>query len=473
MRTRGVGPRGVVGRAARSAVRVLWPTQKVLWTSVGVRYLITWLVLAYLGWQQQINLILLVAALAAGPVVASFVVSKAMLRRLRVTRRVPPYVFSGDPLHLDYTLENARRWGAALALFVEDEVAPADRAVSGSPDLAPRVFYARVPGRGKARVRWSGVGPKRGRYRFRALDVVTRSPFGLLERRVTVPSPDEMVVYPTVGRLTRRWQVVQRQASEAKRGARHDRSSQQQEYHGLRDYRPGDSPRWIHWRTTARLGVPMVKEFEQQNEQDLAVLVDPWLPRSKATADQREALEQAVRFAATVCLETCRRSGRRLSLGWTGATPAVRQGPASVKLVHELLEQLAVLRPSAEGTLAALFDLLPPATLREALVVIVATRPVNLVEEAERSARLAGGASRGLLGRVIVLDASRGDLAGYVSYAGTSSSTTLSRRDPDPAAGGDGPEGDPPAPGPGGGGLGNGVGLANGDGPAWARGGRS
>ena len=70
-------------------------------------------------------------------------------------------------------------------------------------------------------------------------------------------------------------------------------------------------------------------------------------PRSPP--EQREALEQAIQFAATVCLETCRHQGRRLLLGWTGPTPGVRQGPASVKLLHELLEQLAVMRPATEG----------------------------------------------------------------------------------------------------------------------------
>src|SRR5258708_28025258 len=112
------------------------------------------------------------------------------------------------------------------------------------------------------------------------------------------------MVDPRGGQLTRRWQLLQRQASETHTGQRHDRSAQQQEYHGLRDYRPGDSPRWIHWRTSARLGQPMVKEFEQQNEQDLAVLIDPWLPRTKVTHEQREALEQAVQFVATVRPET-------------------------------------------------------------------------------------------------------------------------------------------------------------------------
>jgi uncharacterized protein (DUF58 family) len=261
------------------------------------------------------------------------------------------------------------------------------------------------------------------------MELVTRSPFGLLERRVSVSEPDDLVVYPTVGQLTRRWRLVQRQATETRRGQRHDRSSQQQEYHGLRDYRPGDSPRWIHWRTSARLGQPMVKEFEQQNDQDLAVLIDPWLPRSKSTPEQREVLEQVVRFAATVCLETCRRHGRRLTLGWTGAAPGVCQGPASVKLLHELLTQLAVLKGSSEGSLATLIDALPPPTLRESMIVIVSTRPVNLIEEAERSKRLAGASSRGMIGRVVLLDASRGELDGMVEFKSTGDATDLTRRD--------------------------------------------
>lgn len=248
------------------------------------------------------------------------------------------------------------------------------------------------------------------------LDLVTRSPFGLIERRVTTLEPAQLTVYPRVGQLSRRWQFLQRQASETHRGLRHDRSAQQQEYHGLRDYRPGDSPRWIHWRTSARLGQPMVKEFEQQNEQDLAILLDPWLPRTKVTPEQRESLERVIQFAATICLETCRHQGRRLLLGWTGPTPGVRQGPASVKLLHELLEQLAVMRPSAEGTLSTLFDALPPATLREAVLVVVSTRPVNLIEEAERSARLSGAAARGLMGRALLLDASNDDLADFIQF---------------------------------------------------------
>ena len=84
------------------------------------------------GLWQQVNLILLVFTLSAGPLVASIFGGRSMLHRLNVQRRVPAYVFSGDPLVIDYTLENGRRWYAALALFIEDSLAPVDRSVSGA-----------------------------------------------------------------------------------------------------------------------------------------------------------------------------------------------------------------------------------------------------------------------------------------------------------------------------------------------------
>lgn len=398
---------------ARRVLLGIKPNQRLRVTREGWRYMLIWIGLLLIGLYQQSNLILLIAAMAAGPLVASALVSTSMLRRLRTTRRAPAYAFSGEPLLIDYTLVNLRRRAAALALTVDDDITPVDRSIAGSHRVTPSVFFPRVPGRDTGRLRWQGTAPERGRYRFSTLEVGTGSPFGLLERRVTLSAPGEIVIYPRVGQLSRRWHQLQRESTETKRGNRHDRTAQQQDYHGLRDYRPGDSPRWIHWRTTARLGQPMVKEFEQQNDQDLALLLDPWLPRSKVAPEQRESLEELIRFAATVCLETCRRQDRRLILGWTGASAGLVIGPASIKLLHEILGQLAVLRPALEGRMSGLFDALPPAVLRDAAIVIVSTRTIHLNEEAEQSARLSGAAGRGLASRALLLNVARGDLAEY------------------------------------------------------------
>ena len=193
--------------------------------------------------------------------------------------------------------------------------------------MTPRVFFARVAGRDRARIRWQCTSPGRGKYRFRDLDLGTRSPFGLVEHRVTIALADQILVYPRIGHLTRRWFQMQRQATENRRGQRHDRSAQQVEYHGLRDYRSGDSPRWIHWRTSARRGELMVKEFEQQNEQDLAILIDPWLPRTQGRA--RNSARPSSRRSRSRRRSAWRPAAIRAAGSfWAGPAPApgVRQG---------------------------------------------------------------------------------------------------------------------------------------------------
>src|SRR5258707_1572085 len=124
-------------RFARWVVWSLWPNQRLRWTREGAVYGCVWLGLLATGLVQQINLILLVAGLAAGPLVGSIFVSASMLRRLRISRRVPAYIFSGEPVSIDYCLDNDRRWTAALAMILSDEMSPVDRTVSRSSGISP------------------------------------------------------------------------------------------------------------------------------------------------------------------------------------------------------------------------------------------------------------------------------------------------------------------------------------------------
>lgn len=48
--------------------------------------------------------------------------------------------------------------------------------------------------------------------------------------------------------------------------------------------------------------------------------------------------------------------------------------------------------------------------------MIISTRPINLIEEAERSSRFSGTSARSLLGRVMMLNATQGDLASLFEF---------------------------------------------------------
>src|SRR5262249_22317318 len=156
---------GRLRRFARSLLGALGPTERSILTREGLLYFGVSLTLLFAGLLQQVNLILLVFTLAAGPFLASIFGGRSMLRRLSVVRRAPAYVFSGDPLVIDYALENGRRWETALALFIEDSLIPADRTVPGATTITPRVFFPRVPGQERVRRHWQCPTPRRGRSR--------------------------------------------------------------------------------------------------------------------------------------------------------------------------------------------------------------------------------------------------------------------------------------------------------------------
>ena len=48
------------------------------------------------------------------------------------------------------------------------------------------------------------------------------------------------------------------------------------EFHGLRDYRPGDPLRHIHWRSWARNGKPVVKKYEDEYFVRHAMILDTY-----------------------------------------------------------------------------------------------------------------------------------------------------------------------------------------------------
>jgi uncharacterized protein (DUF58 family) len=196
---------------------------------------------------------------------------------------------------------------------------------------------------------------------------------------------------------------------------RRNQGSRDAEFFGLREWRPGDSQRNIHWRTTARRGEVMVRQFEQRRNEDLLLLVDLW-QSSSPDADELERVEKAVSFAATAVVDLCRRGGGQLALGVVGAERSFARGAASQGLRDELLETLAL---AVAGSKHRLTDVLPEAletTGAGTMTVVVSTRPASsrpALSEAELSPELAAKLS----GRQIVtIDAGGEELNEYFQW---------------------------------------------------------
>jgi uncharacterized protein (DUF58 family) len=118
---------------------------------------------------------------------------------------------------------------------------------------------------------------KRGVYRFDSLEAASCFPFTmawwlgkvsatLLQKSLSKDN-GQLTVYPILMPMRGRFlQTLGASGELSGRLTERNRTSQASaSVRGLRDYRSGDSPRWVHWRSYARTGKLVVKEFDSES----------------------------------------------------------------------------------------------------------------------------------------------------------------------------------------------------------------
>lgn len=316
------------------------------------------------GVVKGINLILLLAYILIGMWALNWVVARRSLRGLTVKRRLGEPIFAGRPILWEIEVENT---GSAARFGWHAEDRGADHAVHwAGPALAPRRAV---------RLRREVTLPRRGLYDAERVRLSTSYPFGLVRFETALPDDDKVIVLPRLGTLHAgrlRWWL--RQTARPDERCRRSRRQviHEMEFHGLRQFRPGDSPRWIHWRTTARRGELMVREFDQGSQNDLCLIVAPG----------PDGLDATLSLAATIVWNWSIELGDSLVLAIAaeGGTCLSSKGGREQKL--RMLEALAVqtgkkpVSAAAAGRLLAAVEI----PLGPALLVGGRTGPARLAD---------------------------------------------------------------------------------------------
>jgi uncharacterized protein (DUF58 family) len=359
-------------------------------TRVGRWWLGVTVLLATIAMAKSINLLLLLAYCLLAIFVLNTLAARSQLRRVRARRRLPDLVFAQAPCTVEVEVWNEGRGKAAVR--IEDQ--GSDHSFTWGIGWLFR--------RSARSFRGTVVLPHRGRYAWGRLVAVSGYPFGLFERRRLVSADSESVIFPALGWL-HRGRFLQRLRGTAaeeemiRRKLRRQPTAQA-EFHGLRPFRPGDSPRLIHWRTSARRGELMTREYEDAPGQNLIVVLDTTGDRPgpggrsevAASGQAQEAdsvseslvpdmrFEAIVSFAATVCWEWCRRRGDRLVVAVGGPEPVVVDDLAGPQHARKVLEALALAQPSRGTNAAALVDMLTGRPLPAAALVVIGFGPSRL-----------------------------------------------------------------------------------------------
>jgi uncharacterized protein (DUF58 family) len=136
---------------------------------------------------------------------------------------------------------------------------------------------------------------RRGLHAFPPLALRSAGPFSLFRRRGCLAVSGELLVYPRYHPL-KRLRLLENRGFTDRHTSRAGSSS---EVIGTREYRPGDSLRKIHWRSSARTGSLVVKEFADSDHLTLTVLLD-LSAQGSVGQGKFSTFETAVRITASL-----------------------------------------------------------------------------------------------------------------------------------------------------------------------------
>ncbi|HEY51865.1 MAG TPA: DUF58 domain-containing protein [Caldilineae bacterium] len=206
---------------------------------------------------------------------------------------------------------------------------------------------------------------RRGRYQLGPLLIRSGDPLGIFELTRTLPQTTTILVYPATEAVN----GFQLPAGRVPGGeaTRHRTHYLTANVATVRDYVPGDSFNRIHWRSTARTGRLIVKEFELDPTSDVWLVLDlnptwhhaqPWQPpdyieQPAILWDQSPKeiglIPATIEYAVTAAASLARRYlAERRAVGLITYTThrEIIQADGGERQLHKILETLAVLEPN-------------------------------------------------------------------------------------------------------------------------------
>lgn len=205
---------------------------------------------------------------------------------------------------------------------------------------------------------------RRGRICFAGLTLLRPDPFGLFKSHLTLAVPQTLLVLPKRYPLPRieRLGIAGRRKYQPGGVALASSVGLSDEFVAVRDYRPGDPLRHIHWKSWAKTGRPIVKEHEDEYFVRHALVLDTFVSLTDPFM-----FEEAVSVAASfVC--TIPRQESLLDLMFVGAQSYCFTSGRGLGGSDQMLEILASVKPGNNGVNGS-FTMLQAAVMQRVLVI--------------------------------------------------------------------------------------------------------
>jgi uncharacterized protein (DUF58 family) len=310
-------------------------------------------------------------------------------RAMKVERVAPQTIGLGDVVPIIYRVASGWRWPIRVALA--DDM---PSGIDGSVSNETFEFAAR-----EAReIATDVIGQQRGRFPLGDIALGITTSLGLVRRILRVRPTDAVVVVPSLSNV-RRFRLLSMQHRLGDVGIRAlKQRGEGGAFAGLRDYVPGDDPRLLDWKSTARHGRLITREETVERSQTVISIID--CGRAMTQLAGRFPRFEHVLSAALVLGDVAASGGDRVGLlafddSIRAFVPPQRESVA-VKKMRTALSALDA--TSTEPDYASAFRLLATRQRRRALLVFFTD-----VMDARTARTLVSYASRAAQRHVLIL----------------------------------------------------------------------
>jgi uncharacterized protein (DUF58 family) len=315
----------------------LIPEWEIRVTNFGLGYILMCLVVAIAALNTGNNgLYLVLAAMLSAMVVSGFL-SRRNVRGVHCEIETSGEVIATRPAWLKVRLENRLRRSTAQALFFLHESLP-----------GPLWVDPLGPGE-KREVVVESVFSRRGVFRDADAGLLSRFPIGLFRKYRRARLAREIVVYP----LPETIPVPEIPPEDARGGRPHPRQrGGGSDIRTLRDFSPGDDPRDLHWKQSARMRRWIVRERDAERDRVLFLAVENAVP-DPADPAALARFERTVSRAAGAALLLLSR-GAEVGLHARGVKVAARGGQSQRLRILDALARLEPVTAAGAGDFPAM-----------------------------------------------------------------------------------------------------------------------
>lgn len=222
------------------------------------------------------NLLYLIFGMMLSFIAASGIISMINLSGIEIRINPPEDVFAFTSIPLKFSARNLKILVPSYSLTIDIE--------------GRRAFLPYLPPKVIKTITIQSFFKKRGWNKFPQATLFTKFPFGFFKKWIKIDFGDEEVlIYPKVEKL-----AIDKDAFQQEFGEREsERLGFGGDLRSIRAYHEGDNPKFIHWRTTAKIGEFMLRELQDDESKKVTIEFDP---------KNKTELEREITYTASLLL---------------------------------------------------------------------------------------------------------------------------------------------------------------------------